>query len=428
MLKRFATTVVVLAVVGGSALSDAKMGGVARQISMGGVGGAGIALNPFIFEDPAYQYINPAYQGLYKDYGWANIGGNGGSVTGLTTGANGYGMQHGGMNFSLGEGIAIGTVLAYDPSALNILMGAMANPLLGGAGYVSGPPIMAPPAAEVLEVVGSYGWDHSHFGLGVMYGWTSQDMTTTAGKSELTGSVIGFRAGIHQDLGSGNAWEASATFRSNSADDKSPTVSGSGSLTEFGVSGRAKLRVNNKVNFVPIAAFATASGDVTYPTPSVPSDISVTALAVGVGAELNYSSLYLAGGFSYAMAKNEVTIAPTTASNTVTSFPTFNVGGEWWFTDWLAGRAGYFRAFTNFKTETPGGTTTETNFFSGTSFVGVGGYGDNNLIVLGLAARWGDFSLETTVSEEALRRGFGLAGGSDDINSFGYMTAGWNWQ
>jgi len=425
MFKRFATTLMVLAIVGGSALADAKMGGNARQLSMGGAAAQGVALNPYIFEDPGYQYINPAYQGLYKDYGWSNIGG--GTLAGLSTGDNGYGMQHGGVNFSLGQGWALGTILSHDDSPLNTLIGGLS--VLGNSGLGVNP-------AEVFEAVTSYGWDHSHAGLSIMYGWTSTDQMDTTGLSELSGTVIGLRAGIHHDMGSGNAFEASAAFRSSSADDITPALSNEGSVTELRVSARAKMRVNNKVNFIPVGVFATASGDVKSAGTTV-DDLSATSFALGAGGEITSGGLYLAGGVSFAWAQTEEMVTPiggTTVTETIsyTSFPTLNLGGEWWLTDWLAGRAGYYRAFVNTKTETPffNPSITEMNVFGGTSTVLLGGYmgSDNSLVVLGLGARFGNFSLETTVSEEALRRGFGLAGAQDNINSFGYFTAGWNFE
>jgi hypothetical protein len=192
------------------------------------------------------------------------------------------------------------------------------------------------------------------------------------------------------------------------------------------------VKVNNKVNFVPYGAFATASGDAKSGGMTV-TDLTTTAFAVGVGGDVTSGDLYLAGGLSFAWMKTETVAGTgttaTTTNVTSTEFPVFNLGGEWWFTEWLAGRAGYFRSFSSTKAEfTSGGTTTEATFFGGNSFVMVGGYGDNDLVVFGLASRFGNFSLETTVSEEAIRRGFGLIGAANDINSFGYFTASWNFE
>lgn len=53
---------------------------------------------------------------------------------------------------------------------------------------------------------------------------------------------------------------------------------------------------------------------------------------------------------------------------------------------------------------------------------------DGSLVTLGLGFRFGSFSLDATVSEEALRRGFGLVGAQDNINTFGYITTSYNFE
>jgi hypothetical protein len=41
---------------------------------------------------------------------------------------------------------------------------------------------------------------------------------------------------------------------------------------------------------------------------------------------------------------------------------------------------------------------------------------------MGLGFKFGGAAIDATVSEEALRRGLGLVGAQDNINSFGYLT------
>jgi hypothetical protein len=119
-----------------------------------------------------------------------------------------------------------------------------------------------------------------------------------------------------------------------------------------------------------------------------------------------------------------------TSTTTMTSLPTFNLGMEWTLLDWLTGRMGYYRAFQNINSKTensaPGASSSsESNAFGGTSNVIFGSYNgpDNSLITLGLGLKFGNFALDGTVSEEALRRGLGLIGATDNMNTFGYMTA-----
>jgi hypothetical protein len=163
------------------------------------------------------------------------------------------------------------------------------------------------------------------------------------------------------------------------------------------------------------------------------------ALVAGAGMEYKSADFYFAGGLSFVRAQRKFeTGAPppggtTTNTTSVTSFPTFNLGGEWWFLEWLGARAGYYRSFqtTTTKIEPPaGGTTTETSRFAGFSIVGVGTgiFADNSLITLGLGLKFGGFALDATVSEDALRRGLGLIGAQDNINTFGYVTLSYGFQ
>ena len=87
---------------------------------------------------------------------------------------------------------------------------------------------------------------------------------------------------------------------------------------------------------------------------------------------------------------------------------------------------------TGTKNEPPsgGGFTTETNVFAGTSFLGgptafpwtISSYSSDGLVTLGIGLKFKGFALDGTVSEEALRRGLGLIGAADNINTFGYVT------
>jgi hypothetical protein len=297
---------------------------------------------------------------------------------------------------------------------------------------------------EVLQFMGSYGFDHSSVGLRILYGWSANENIATGttapppGTNEYTSTVFGVAAGIYHDLGSGNAVEGSVGFSSTSAEDKlgqtTTPVTGEANGSEFAINARARLRVNNKVNFIPTVGFASASGDGnnggTTPTTV---DVSGTNLLVGIGGDLHVGDFYLAGGLSYFMSDLETTTTPpspgmpTTTNSTTTGVPVIQVGGEWAFNDWLVGRAGYIRGFYTFGSKTTSGmVTTEMNPFQGWSAIAVGGYADDNLVVLGLAGEFGNFGFEATVSESAIRRGLGLIGSSDNLNTFGYVTMNYN--
>jgi hypothetical protein len=213
--------------------------------------------------------------------------------------------------------------------------------------------------------------------------------------------------------------------------------------------------MSNKVNFVPYGAITIGSAEPKEdktPTitpaglqanPIATEKLTTLAYAVGVGGEYRTPSFYLAGGISVQSARAKVEITTpavgATPANTVTStntrfaLPVINVGGEWWFTDWLAGRAGYFRSLGKIKNSTEGaagpGSSTETNTGNVNSLLAIGGITNANndgLVTLGVGLRFGGFAMDATVSEEALRRGFGLIGAQDNINTFGYITTSYN--
>ena len=438
MLRRVVITLFLAGIVTGTALADGQLGGVARQLSMGGGAARGIAVNPFIWNDPIQIYLNPAYGNMYRDYIWLNAGGGG--LTGTTTNNDGYGLQHGGVNFSLGDKISVGSILSYDPTVTNQVAGALAP---GGVGINSGL-TLAP--VEVLQFMGTFAFGQSSsLGLRVLYGWSANDniasgtgTTPMEGTNEFTASVIGLVAGIYFDMGSGSALEGSVAFASSSAEDalgqSATPVTGEANATEIGLNARGKLRINNKVNFIPAIGFGTASGDGTNGgTAATTVDISGTTLYIGAGADLTVGDFYLAGGVTYFMGDMETTTTPTGGMGTTTSsntsgFPVIQIGGEWAFTDWLTGRLPVTIVDSiRFLPRNPSGTgTIEMNPFGGLSNVAVGGYAADNLVVLGLAGEFGNAGIEATVSESALRRGFGLIGSTDNINSFGYVTLNYN--
>lgn len=468
-MTRSSLAVFLLVVFAASAFGQAKWGGLARQIAMGGSSaGQGVVLNPFIWEDPTLLLVNPAYQTKYKDYFWTNIGG--GTLAGLSTADNGYGLQNAGINFALNREWAIGAILSYDPSFINT-----ARTLVQGTGAlgIGGVPSVSiaqrspqaiPPVANVWEAVVSYDGAGIDLGFGFMYGSSDRDSSASAGTTssrvEASARVFGVRAGGIIDLGSGNAVDFGVAYRIDKATDKisqtpvptSPTdgeysVSGN----EFQVQARGRFKLSNRVSVVPYAAFATLSGEPkedSKPTTATTATtraikVSLSSVAFGIGTEYKTPDIFLATGISFFTASGKIeynqaasgTLAALTATGTVsnTAIPVFNIGGEWWFLDWLAGRAGYYRALGNYKLKVEsaiGGvaTTFEAKLSTPSSFLLFGNVSSDQLVTLGLGLRFGNFSLDATVSEEALRRGFGIIGAQDNINSFGFMTASYSFE
>jgi hypothetical protein len=449
-MMRFAIVAVLVLALSMQAMGDAKWGGKARQISMGGsTAGSGLAVNPFIYDDPALILLNPAFVSRYQDYVWWNIGG--GTLNGLSTNDNGYNSQNAGISFGLSKEFTLGAVLSYDPSVGNALTALPG--LLGGSGIYQRAPQSVSQMANVWELLGSYDLGTLDLGFGFMYGGSSTESESSvgsvSGKSEASLSMIGARAGFIADLGSGTMVDGSVTFRTNSLTDEITPNGGkySASATELMAALRAKLRVSNKFSFVPYGTFMMVSGEPKEDTPPTgltgttsTLDLSVTALALGVGGEYRTGDLLLAGGLGFNMASAKLefanSAAPTANFDSTLSYmglPVINMGAEWWFTEWLAGRAGYFRSLgtVTLKGEHDDATF-EQSFTAPYSQLLIGGalgtQSDGSLITLGLGVRFGNFAMDATVSEEALRRGFGVVGAQDNINSFGFMTASYNFE
>jgi hypothetical protein len=476
MLRRCATICFMLFIVGCYAFSQAKPGGIARQISMGGSPiGLGSVMNPFIVDDPSRVLVNPAQQAKYKNYLWWNVGG--GTLSGLSSGDNGYGKQNMGVSFGLTPNLSLGAILSYDPSAssqvTSVLAGQASTTIGGvtipaipafvpntfrGAGVTGGQSI--PSIQNVFEVLAAYNAGGLDLGFGVMYGnaantSTSNPAANQSSETEASASMFGVTAGLNMDLGAGSSFAAAAALRMDKATDKvtlNPAVTNQGgeysaSGTEISVDARMRLRMSNRVNFVPYAGVLSVSAEPKEDSPlrgatgrTDSRKFSLLALGVGAGAEYHTSTFYLAGGVSFQTIRGKIEFSQSTPPSSITqtfsytAIPVFNIGAEWWFTDWLAGRGGYYRSpgKVNVKGETSSGGTTASNETSQpvpNSAILVGGINPSNydgLVTLGLGFKFGAFSLDATVSEEALRRGLGLLGGADNLNSFGYITTSYS--
>lgn len=448
-MKKFAIILILLIIGISIIFSQAKPGGIARQVAMGGsMAGQGLVLNPFIMMDPALLLVNPAYQDMYKDYMWSNLAG--GRVEGWNSGDNGYGHQNAGIAFGVSDGFTLGAILSYDPSAANMYK----NALWDYPQYQRFKQTI-PDIENVWELVGSYKLSSMTLGLGLMYGWSSHtdkdDYTSpvSSEEREMSASMFGIRAGTVFDLNSNLWFDISGQLRFENATDKitrTPVVNGTGgeykaSGTELVIAARSCYKMSNKFSLVPYATVAMSNSEPkessppTGITPATASlKLSTSHYAFGIGGEYRTQTFYLAGGLSYrhySEVWDENSAADTVKeTDSYTGFPVVNLGGEWWFTEWMVGRIGYFRSIGSetHKDEYPR-RTWEHNESYDFSSINIGELNGNNydgIVTLGVGFKFGGFSIEATVSEDALRRGLGLIGSYNGINTFGYMTASYN--
>jgi opacity protein-like surface antigen len=476
MMRKCATIFLLLFLVGSYGLSQAKPGGIAREISMGGSNlGLGVVMNPYIVDDPSRLLFNPADQAHYRNYVWWNVGG--GTLNGVSTADNGYGKQNMGVSFGIGSNFTLGAILSYDPSAMaqvagvlqgqpSMTIGGVTIPAIPsyipnvnrGAG-VTGPQAI-PNLGNVFEVLAAYDAGRMNLGFGVMYGDASNTSTDNPApnqstETEASARMFGFTAGLDLDLGAGSSFAAAAGLRLDKATDKvtiNPPVTGQGgefssSGTEISVDARLRLRLSNRVNFVPYVGFLNVSAEPSQDSPVTGGadrtdsrTFTMMALGAGAGAEYHVPSFYLAGGVSFQTLSLKTEFSQstpqssTTTTYSYTAVPVFNIGAEWWFTEWLAGRAGYYRSPGSVKVKgefSSGGTSSSSESTQPlpNSAIFIGGISPSNfdgLVTLGLGFKFGGFALDATVSEEALRRGFGLIGSQDNLNSFGFITTSYS--
>jgi hypothetical protein len=449
-MRRVLTALMLTLFAAAIAFPQAKPGGIARQMSMGGAQvGSNIVVNPYLFTDPSWLLVNPAYQMEYANYAWLNAAG--GRLVGNSNDINGN--QFAGAHFGFGKEFSLGAILSYDPTATNTLWTSLTS--------YAGVALTRPPI-ENFEVLAATNMGGMSLGLGVRYGWNTGTTKNTppapasSSESEIAASSLGFRGGILFDLGGGSSVDGSVQLNLDKVGAKT-TVSGTGAgtgtqevkatATEIMVFVRAGLKVSKNFTFVPFGAFRTYSTEPstesvflggTKPTNSLKD--SFTGMAFGAGGEYHAKQFVFAGGVSFVSRENKRETNPgatppavpppsSTSTSTLTGFPVFNMGAEYWVLDWMALRGGYYRAFGSqtSKNEPGGGTTTETTNSGGSSAIVFGDYGldisnDNSLITVGLGLKFGAFALDAMVSENALRRGLGLVGSSDNINTFGYLN------
>jgi len=460
-MKKLAIAGILLIVISSVAFSQALPGGIAREVSLGGsTYQQGVVLNPFAFSDATYLYVNPAYVWNYRDYGWSNLAGGSDS----SASKDGYGYQNAGINFALNDQWAVGTILSYDPSYVNSVISLPGDIMQRTPQTI--PQIQDVWEVMIANHSGStnlgfgfmYGWSNNDMTDTWQEGYTysvhpPRDTSYAAHvmSSQASASMFGFRAGINTVTSDGTTLDLSGQLRFTSATDnrsytplydtvdnsiynrESGNYSASG--TEFQLDARAKFHVSSKFDFVPYGQLGILSvspkedqaPNMTYANTldivNRTEKVTGTNFTLGAGGEYHSKGFYIVGGVSfqsmqikYQETRNEVNKATEgttytyndawTDQYTGTNIPVINLGTEWWFTDWLAGRLGYYRAigklnyqYNETYTEvqsvnsSPGVFTNttytytetyETNTYNPSSNVSIGSLNSDGLATLGL--------------------------------------------
>jgi hypothetical protein len=379
---------------------DQRYGGYARLYSMGD--------NPFIV-DPDNIKSNPAYSSMYSNFLWGDIGSNNGIAD------EGIG-QFAGFNYSLNKEFTLGALLTrndFNSSSIGSLdPGGLVNQINTG---VTGADIV--PLNNNFELLSSYRFGNYILGLGVSYASTKNDFTPATGTGDKnSASQLGVNVGLMADLSSSFKFDVdfalalpSATYEPGTGD----KVSGSNTLMAANVRGFLKL--SNKFTLVPIVGFYNESGKVDVGAQS--TDLpSMMLLSAGVGLTYQVENLIISGGPSFAYQSTtiaSVANASPELKDSRLTFPAWNLGAEWYFTDWLIGRLGYV-ASTYSRTNQTFASSTTVDENSRTGF-------DNGDVRLGVGFRFGGFNLDATVNDDVLRQGLNLIGGG--TRTFAYLSA-----
>lgn len=379
---------------------DQRYGGFARLYSMGS--------NPYVV-DPDNMKLNPAYSSMYSNFLWGDIGSNNGDPN------DGNG-QFAAANFNIGNGITLGMMLTRN----DFLSGSVAALDPGGLvdainSNYEGDVIV--PLNNNFELLGSYKFGNYIVGLGVAYASSTREFSPdTLEGDEGSANQLGINLGLIGKVAPGFEFDFGFTLIMPSASfnpglDGEPTVEGSN--TFIAANARAMIELSKKFSFVPTVDFYTGSGKIEVGGAS--SDLpSVMGVGVGLGIQYKTGNLIIAGGpaFFYDSETEAATETDPELNSSSLTFPAWNLGAEWGFTEWLYGRLGYVARTFSSSSETPAGTGV--NEFTRTGF-------DEGDVRLGVGFRLGGFSLDATVNDDVLRQGFNLIGGG--VSTFAYLSA-----
>ncbi len=379
-------------------MKDHRYGGFARLHSMGD--------NPYIV-DPDNIKTNPAYSSVYSNFLWGDIGSE------TTSPDDGMG-QFAAFNFKASRELTLGIMLSRNDfmstSIASLDPGGLVGILnSGGADIV--------PLDNNIELLGSYKLGNLVIGLGFSYASTKNDFDPAQGSGDMnSASQFGANLGLMGNLSPGFKFDAafsillpSATYEPAAGD----IIEGSN--TFMLVNARGFITMGTNFSLVPNFAFFNGSGTISDGGQS--ADLtSIMGILVGVGLTYKKGNLLISGGPSFgyeSMTFPAVENSNPELQDTRMTFPGWNLGAEWYFTEWLLGRVGYVASTFSETIQSPASATT-LNENNRTDF----SRGD---VRLGVGFRFGGFTLDATVNDDVLRHGFNLIGGG--VKSFAYLSS-----
>lgn len=374
-----------------------RYGGFSRVKALG--------MNQFVIDPDNIKY-NPAFISKYNNFLWGDIGDNAGPSFGDNSAE-----QFMGVNFQIFKGLDVGLILSRTDSRSLYPGISQIDPgfLLSTIGVTS----LA--MENNLEIMGAMDFDKLTLGLGIAYVSASNESKPATGSSTKESvSQIGINAGLIFDIASNMNLDASLTLIMPSYTLEPPTgTKTEASQTMLGVNARSFIGMTSKMTFVPVVEFATMSG--TYKTTTEVDLPSYTELGVGFGIQYKVGDFMFIGGPSFQMSSVTIAAVPNSSpelTDTYTYFPNWNLGAEWYATDWLIARMGYYSMTGSFSNESAATSTTKDEFISTVNSQGK--------VTLGLGLRFGGFGLDATVNSDVVRQGLGNIGGGP---TFAHISA-----
>lgn len=379
-------------------VKDHRYGGFARLHAMGD--------NPYII-DPDNIKTNPAYASIYSNFLWGDIGSQSSSPD------DGFG-QFAAFNFRANKDLTLGIMLTRNDFTSSAIASLDPGGLASLINSAPGAAIVSPD--NNIELLGSYKFGDLALGVGVSYASTKNDFSPASGTGDKNSfSQFGVNLGVQGFLSPGLKFDLAASLLLPSANYEPATGDKiEGSSTYMLVNARGFLTLSSNFTLVPNLAFYNGSGSVSVGSQStdLPSMMGLTA---GVGLTYRNGNLLISGGpaFTYeSMTTPAVANSSPELKDSRMTFPGWNLGAEWYFTEWLVGRMGYVAStFSTTNQSSASATTVNENTFTDFST------GD---VRLGVGFRFGGFTLDATVNDDVLRHGFNLIGGG--VRSFAYLS------
>jgi hypothetical protein len=375
-------------------------GGLARLISMG---------HNLYIEDPNDLKVNAAYGALYSNFIWGDIGNQ------KTRWGNDGTSQFMGVNFNLNNAFTVGVILNRN-DAISELSISSIDPI-----YISlDSALLGFKPNNNFEVFSSYKNDGLVFGLGLSYlsAGSKNDIIVNDYDRELSFTQIGINAGIIFQLEKAKI-DAAVSFLFPSTERTTSEQTDKASQTLIKIDTRAFIELNKSISIVPLVTFLTGSGKDESTYKSGGSDgydlPDHTQLLIGAGVQFRNENFLFAGGPSYLLVKATEGAIENSSPELETSVSSiqWNLGAEWYCTEWLTGRLGY-KTLTNSITSQTAYSQTQVNEYTYTS------YDEGDGFYLGIGFDFGGFSLDATINSDVLRQGLNNIGGGGA--TLGYIS------